>query len=39
VGVPAIRRIITEMAWRIIQFQPQYPPVQKWLALQKMKNR
>jgi len=30
VGVPAIRRIITEMAWRIIQFQPQYPPVQKW---------
>jgi transposase len=30
VGVPAIRRIMTEMAWRIIQFQPQYPPVQKW---------
>src|SRR6516162_10996515 len=30
VGVPAIRRIITEMVWRIIQFQPQYPPVQKW---------
>ena len=30
VGVPAIRRIITEMVWRIILFQPQYPPVQKW---------
>jgi transposase len=30
VGVPAIRRIITEMVWRIIQFQPQYPPAQKW---------
>ena len=30
VGVPAIRRIMIEMAWRIIQFQPQYPPVQKW---------
>src|SRR6516225_6976520 len=30
VGVPAIRRIITEMVWRIVQFQPQYPPVQKW---------
>src|SRR6516164_4837911 len=30
VGVPAIRRIMTEMAWRIIQFRPQYPPVQKW---------
>jgi len=30
VGVPAIRRIITEMVWRLIQFQPQYPPVQKW---------
>jgi transposase len=30
VGVPAIRRIITEMVWRIILFQPQYQPVQKW---------
>lgn len=33
VGVPAIRRIIIEMVWRIIQFQPQYPPVQKWQEL------
>lgn len=33
VGVPAIRRLIIEMVWRIIQFQPQYPPVQKWQAV------
>ena len=30
VGLPAIRRIITEAVWRIILFQPQYKPVQKW---------
>jgi transposase len=30
VGVPAIRRIATEAAWRVIFFQPQYKPVQKW---------
>jgi transposase len=30
VGVPALRRIIIEMVWRIILFQPQYKPVQKW---------
>jgi transposase len=30
VGVSAIRRIITEMVWRMILFQPQYKPVQKW---------
>ena len=30
VGVPAIRRIAIEAAWRIILFQPQYRPVQKW---------
>ena len=29
-GVPAIRRIIVEMVWRMIFFQPQYKPVQKW---------
>jgi transposase len=29
VGVPALRRIIVEMVWRIIFFQPQYKPVQK----------
>jgi transposase len=30
VGVPAIRRIIVEMVWRMILFQPQYKAVQKW---------
>jgi len=39
VGVPAIRRIITEMVWRIIQFQPQYPPVQKWQEVLRGTNR
>ena len=39
VGVPAIRRIMTEMAWRIIQFQPQYPPVQKWQEVLRGSNR
>jgi transposase len=29
VGVPAIRRLATEAAWRVIFFQPQYKPVQK----------
>ena len=39
VGVPAIRRMVTEMAWRIIQFQPQYPPVQKWQEVLRGSNR
>ena len=39
VGVPAIRRIITEMVWRIILFQPQYPPVQKWQDVLRGTNR
>lgn len=39
VGVPAIRRIITEMVWRIILFQPQYKPVQKWQELLRGTNR
>jgi transposase len=39
VGVPAIRRIITEMVWRIVLFQPQYKPVQKWQELLKGTNR
>jgi transposase len=39
VGVPAIRRIATEMVWRIIKFQPQYRPVQKWLPVLQGSNR
>ena len=30
VGVPAIRRIIVEMVWRMVLFHPQYHPVLKW---------
>jgi transposase len=33
VGVPALRRIIVEMVWRMVLFQPQYKPVQKWLEV------
>lgn len=29
-GNPRIRRLLVELAWRIIRFQPNYPPVQKW---------
>jgi transposase len=39
VGVPAIRRIITEAVWRIILFQPQYQPVQKWQEVLSGTNR
>jgi len=39
VGVPAIRRIITEMVWRMILFQPQYRAVQKWREVLAGANR
>jgi transposase len=39
VGVPAIRRIITEMVWRMILFQPQYKAVQKWQEVLRGTNR
>ena len=39
VGVPAIRRIITEAVWRVILFQPQYQPVQKWREVLSGTNR
>jgi transposase len=39
VGVPAIRRIIVEMVWRMVLFQPQYPPVQKWQEVLRGPNR
>jgi transposase len=29
-GNPRIRRLLVEMAWRVVRFQPHYPPVQKW---------
>jgi transposase len=39
VDVPAFRRIITEAVWRIILFQPQYKPVQKWQEVLSGTNR
>jgi transposase len=30
VGLPALRRILTEMVWRLVRFQPRYKPIQKW---------
>ena len=38
VGVPALRRIIVEMVWRMVLFQPQYQPVQKWQEVLKGPN-
>jgi transposase len=29
-GNPRIRHMLIEMAWRIVHFQPQYPPVKRW---------
>jgi transposase len=29
-GNPRIRRLLVELAWRVIRFQPNYPPVKKW---------
>jgi transposase len=31
-GNPRIRRLLVELAWRVIRFQPDYPPVRKWKA-------
>jgi transposase len=39
VGVPAIRRIIIEMVWRMILFQPQYKGVKKWRQVLESSNR
>jgi transposase len=39
VGVPALRRILTEMVWRMILFQPEYKAVQKWQEVLKGSNR
>jgi transposase len=39
VGIPAVRRIITEMVWRIILYQARYHAVQKWKEVLEGKNR
>ena len=30
VGSPRIRRLIVEMGWRLLQFQPNYGPIVQW---------
>jgi transposase len=32
VGNPRIRVLLVEMAWRLVQFQPHYKPIQKWYS-------
>jgi transposase len=32
-GNPRLRAALVELAWRLVRFQPQYPPVQKRLAV------
>jgi transposase len=32
-GNPRLRAALVELAWRLVRFQPQYPPVRKRLAL------
>lgn len=32
-GNPRLRAALVECAWRLVRFQPQYPPVAKWLHL------
>ena len=39
VGIPAVRRIIIQMVWRIILFQAQYHALRKWREVLAGKNR
>jgi transposase len=32
VGIPRIRTLIIETVWRLVVFQPNYPPIIKWRA-------
>jgi len=32
-GNPRLRRVLIELAWRVVRYQPQYPPVQRWRAV------
>jgi transposase len=29
-GNPRLRRLLVELAWRVVRYQPKYPPVQRW---------
>jgi transposase len=32
-GNPRVRTVLVEAAWRLVQYQPQYKPVAKWLPV------
>jgi hypothetical protein len=34
-GNPRVRAALAECAWRMVRFQPQYPPVQRLIFLRK----
>lgn len=29
-GNPRLRRVLIELAWRVVRYQPDYPPVRRW---------
>lgn len=29
-GNPRLRRVLIELAWRVVRYQPNYPPVRRW---------
>jgi transposase len=31
-GNPRLRRVLIELAWRVVRYQPEYPPVRHWRA-------
>jgi transposase len=37
-GNPRLRRLLVELAWRVVRFQPQYPPVQRWREVLRAKH-
>jgi transposase len=37
-GNPRLRRLLVELAWRVIRFQPDYPPVRRWASQLKNKS-
>lgn len=32
-GNPRLRRALVELAWRVVRYQPEYPPVRRWQAV------
>lgn len=32
-GNPRLRRVLVELAWRVVRYQPDYPPVRRWQSV------